>query len=121
LLKLFLVEYRITAWQLRAFSSYFCLMVKTFVISEVRVWKFVRRVYKHTSTLCIKYSVSVKSYEHDEGTTLVKFYLAVTYINILTTYIKDLLDYYYYYYYLLLLLSLLLLFRYTGLENCEIN
>jgi hypothetical protein len=34
--------------------------------------------------------VSVKSYKHGEGTTLLKFYLAVTYIHIFTTCTKDL-------------------------------
>jgi hypothetical protein len=58
--------------------------------------------------------VSVSSYKHGEGTTLVKFYLAATYINIFTTCIKHLLHYYYYW-------LLLLLFRYIGLENSEIR
>ena len=40
--------------------------------------ELVRRGYKNTSTLRITYSVSVKSYKHGEGTTIVNFFLAVT-------------------------------------------
>jgi len=108
------VEYKITASQLCAIFFRFLFNGEKFVISEVRVWNFVRRDYKHTFTLCIKYSVSVQSYKHGKGKSLVEFYLAVTYINIFTTCIKNLLHYYYYYYWLLL-------FRYIGLENCGIR